>query len=151
MNTDKSMNFDLNELNNISDEQSELIQNILWETKPEECNILGKKTIRQISKGRKFDSVEGGRHMSFVETISVLSGIATMIQLAIFVIGNLRQKSEVEEEDEQTKQEAKDKVKSLMSSHPESKKLEKIAESDSAILDKIINESIRSRKTKNAV
>lgn len=150
MNID-NMRLDLNELNDIIAGQSETIQNILWETKPEECQILGKKTVRQISQGKKFDSVESGRHLSFVETISVLSGIATMIQLVLFVIGNLRSGSEAADEDEPVEQEVRDKVKSLISSHPESKKLEKIAADDGAVLDKIINETIRMRKAKKNV
>lgn len=152
MYSDESANFNLNELDNITGEQSKLIQNILQETNPLECEMLGKKTVEQIAKGKSFDSVEGGRHLSFVETISVISGIATVIQLAIFVIGNMVKKSEDEEEqtetdNEQVKEKAKEKIKEIISSRPELKKLEKITEQDNEILDKIINETIKNRKT----
>ena len=152
MDTDKSMDFDLNELNDISDEKSELIQNILQETNPLECEMLGKKTVEQIAKGKSFDSVEGGRHLSFVETISVISGIATVIQLAIFVIGNMVKKPKADEEqtetdNEQVKKNAKEKIKEIISSRPELKKLEKITEQNSEILEKIINETIKNRRT----
>jgi hypothetical protein len=154
MSLEETVSFNLTELNNITEEQSELIQNVLQQIKPIECEILGKKTIAQISKGKSFDAVEGGRHLSLVETISILSGIATITQLAIIIIQNLKNKSTenaeqtlTDDDTEQIKNETMQSIKEAISKHLELKKLDKITNEDNAILDEIVTELLKDMKS----
>jgi len=150
MSFEESISFNLAKLNNITEEQSELIQNVLRQIKPIECEILGKKTVEQISKGKNFDAVEGGRHMSFVEAISLLSGIATITQLAIMIIQNLKNKSTKNAEqtltDDVIRNETKESIKEISSKHLKLKKLDKITNQDNTILDEIVNKVLNDLK-----
>ena len=150
MNFEESTSFSLAGLNNVAEEQSELIQNVLRHTKPIECEILGKKTVEQISKGKNFDAVEGGRHMSFVEAISLLSGIATITQLAIMIIQNVKSNSTKDAEqpltDDDIRNKTKESIKELTSKHLHLKKLDKITDQDNAIIDEVVAEVLKALK-----
>src|ERR1700754_3420994 len=89
---DETLPLHLTNLRNRTDEQVAVIRNVLAQVKPVQSEILGEETVTAISKGDDFEAFGGGRHISFMETITVLSGIATIIQLAMVIIQGLRNK-----------------------------------------------------------
>jgi hypothetical protein len=119
-----------------TDEQTELIQEILEEVQPFECELLGQRTVRKIAKGKEFESIEGGRHLNFTEAISLLALIASISQLVIFTLVELR-KIIVAPKD-QLILESKKIVLKKIHDDPKLKDLEPIILHDPEILDKIL-------------
>ena len=128
----------LSELNHRTDEQVTFIQGILKDLQPLQTKMLGEKTVRAISKGATFETIQGGRHLNFMEVISVLSNLATLTQivvLAILAIRKLRANAAWKiEYQEELKKAVTEKIKN----HVELSDLNSLIASDPIILDRII-------------
>lgn len=80
--------FGPSDLNRRTEEQAAQIQSVLKAIKPVQTRLLGEQTLTAISRGATFDTIEGGRHLNFMEAIGLLSNIASLIQIAILVLCN---------------------------------------------------------------
>lgn len=130
--------FSISDLSQRTHEQAEFIQSVLEDVKPIQTKLLGEKTVRAISRGAAFESIEGGRHLNFMEIISVLSNIATITQITVLaVIGIRRLRSEAARRAEE-KEEAKKVVMEKISSHPELSDLGGLIVADPIILNRIV-------------
>jgi len=130
--------INLSELNHRTDEQVTFIQGILKDLQPLQTKMLGEKTVRAISKGATFETIQGGRHLNFMEVISVLSNLATLTQivvLSILAIRKLRANAAWKiEYQEELKKAVTEKIKN----HVELSDLNSLIASDPIILDRII-------------
>jgi hypothetical protein len=130
--------INLSELNHRTDEQVTFIQGILKDLQPLQTKMLGEKTVRAISKGATFETIQGGRHLNFMEVISVLSNLATLTQivvLAILAIRKLRANAAWKAE---YQEEVKKAVAEKIRNHIELSDLSSLIASDQVILDRII-------------
>lgn len=148
--TNISINF--SDISQRTEKQSEQIRAVLSHLKPIQTKLLGEKTVKAISQGATFESIEGGRHLNFTEVLSLLSDIASLTQVAILIIMSLAIKirasgepnaeSSEEVAEIATTNELKEDIKRLISenisAHPDLKKLNDLIIKDSAILDKIV-------------
>lgn len=82
--------IDLSNLSRRTAEQAQFIESVLRDVKPLQSKMLGEKTVRAISRGAAFESIEGGRHLNFMEVISGLSNIATLTQIAVLAVIGIR-------------------------------------------------------------
>lgn len=136
---DSDIAFRLDDLVERSDEQARQIRKTLEQMKPVQCDILGERTIEAISRGIAFDSVEGGRHMNLMETITLLSGIATLAQFAMVIISGLKSKLGT---DEKRNAELPEKAQKIIvvkiASYPELRNLSDLIAEDPVVLERIL-------------
>ena len=66
-------------------EGTELIKAVVRQVRPLEAETLGDPVLDQIISGRKFREVDGGSHINLMDTISVVSCIATIVQTGLAV------------------------------------------------------------------
>lgn len=149
MSVSKNMSLDLSDLYRRDEARIAAIGSILDGIKPLECQMLGKKTVRQIAAGKSFATVDSGHQMTFVELISVLSGFASIAPLAFMVVGAIRARASDEEttavsdetkNDESVKAEAKQLIESEVKNRPELHELSEIIEQDDAAFTRILTE-----------
>lgn len=70
-------------LKNLNESEKLLILNVLKKIAPLECDIVGTTTLERIIAGYEFKEFSGGHHMDISETIGLLGGIASIIQITI--------------------------------------------------------------------
>lgn len=130
--------FSISDLSRRTDEQAELIRSVLEEIKPIQTKLLGEKTVRAISRGAAFESIEGGRHLNFIEVISVLSNIATITQITVLAVIGLKRLRAAAASRAEEREEAKRAVAERISNHPELADLGRLIADDPALLDRIV-------------
>ncbi len=130
--------FSISNLNQRTEEQAEQIRKVLEHIKPIECELLGEETVEAISRGETFESVGGGRHLSFMEIIDLLSGIATISQIAFLAIAGLRNAFKDKADAAQIITESKKIILEKISNHPELSDLSGLIAKDPIIVDRIL-------------
>jgi hypothetical protein len=137
--------FSPSNLEHRTEEEAEQIKKVLEYIKPLQTKMLGEKTVWAISKGAIFESIQGGRHINYLDIISLLSDIASLTQISIIIILGLKSFSksteaiEVEKIEAVVREEAKNLIVEKISNHPELKNLSKLISEDSVILDRIMS------------
>lgn len=133
---DARIPIDLSDLDRRTEERAEEIQSVLEHIKPAQCELLGEETVRAISRGAVFESVDGGRHLNFMEMIAILSGLATICQISFIAIGGLRKL--LKANNDETITAAKKVILEKVSTNPELSDLRGLIAHDPLILDKIL-------------
>ena len=78
-------------------EKKIIIKNIVEEICPLDFDLLGENVVESIIDGRDLHHLSGGRHLDLVESISLVSGLVTLIQVSYQVISNPKKDKNIKE------------------------------------------------------
>jgi heme exporter protein D len=134
---DTEIPLTLNDLRRRTAEQVEQIREVLQQIKPIQCDMLGEKTVTAVAEGEYFEAVEVGRHINLLETITLLSGLATLVQLAMIIVQTVRNK--VPDNQNIQAQEVREAVLQKISNHPELGNLKELVAKDPVLLDQVVS------------
>jgi hypothetical protein len=135
---DTATSINLSELSRRTDEQAKFIESVLKDLKPLQTKMLGEKTVRAISRGATFEAIQGGRHLNFMEVISVLSNLATLTQIAVLAVLGIRRMRANAAWKAEYQEEVKKAIAEKIRNHTELRDLGSLIASDQIILDRII-------------
>jgi hypothetical protein len=120
-----------------SPEQREEIIEVLQNVCPLEVDLLGPTVVEHIVAGREFKPVTGGRHINLVDTASLVSCVAVVIQLVLSVWNPFAPHKDVDSAAEPAEREerARRVVESQASVNPQ---LQEILAKQSQVLEQVI-------------
>lgn len=136
--TDSNFEFQSSDLKQRTTEQGEQICRLLYELKPIQTKLLGEEVVESISRGNSFKSIEGGRHLNFLEVIGLLSNVASLIQIAILILAAIRKHRETVTRQLEEKEAAKQLLIASLSNNPELNQLKTLLSEDPFLVDRIL-------------
>lgn len=123
-----------------TDEQALLIKHVLEEVKPALCEVVGDDVVYAVAKGLPIEAPSGGRNLSNVELVSVLSNIAMISQVVVLAAWGL--KKLMGGETNALLMEARKAVLRRVMEDPKLKDLSDVIANDPEILDRIVKKVV---------